>query len=114
MTKNIKETKEVIEFLVILANAVAESLRDGKFNWLDFGAFFALIPQMGPAVNGIVEVPAELADLTEDERAEIVELIQNRLAIAPVTNEIAVRSADLALHFAELVAEIKRLKEQNA
>jgi hypothetical protein len=105
---DIKETKELVQFLTILANSTDLALADGKFNFLDFGLFFQLIPQLSPALNGLKNVPEEILDVDAAERAELVQLIEQTLQLrAPNTEVLVEKGADLALHFAEYVREIR-------
>lgn len=114
MTENlgIDETAEVVDFVAVLGNAIDGALLDGKFNWMDFGQFFALVPRMAPAINGIDKVPRELSDLSVAERAILAERLAVTLKLQnPVTEVLSEKAFDLALHLAEFVSEIRKAKQ---
>ena len=55
--------------------------KDGKIGVEDFGYLMALVPVVGPAIEGIDKVPAELADLDESEAAEVIAHVMGKLAV---------------------------------
>jgi len=71
--KGLKETKEVLDLGFALGGAVKQGLADGKLGLEDMGLLVALIPSLGPAFDGIGDVPAELKDLDSDEAKELLE-----------------------------------------
>jgi len=66
-----KDTIEVVDMLVALANAADKSLADGKANWADAINFFAIAPKVLPAINGIKNVPGEISALDLEGRTMI-------------------------------------------
>lgn len=80
--KSIKELKELLEGLKLLAVTAKKISADGKINVDDLSSIVELGMQMGTlaaAVEGIDQVPAELKDLDE---AEVIELITIGYSIA--------------------------------
>lgn len=74
--KSIKETKELLVFLFTLGKVAKEAKEnDGKFSYLDTVLLMKLLPQVGPALEGIDQVPAEMKDLDSMEVGELTALI---------------------------------------
>lgn len=69
----IKETKELLVAGFQGAAIFKSALADGKIGIGDIGLILPLIGVLNSAVDGIDQVPAELADLSEGEYDELVE-----------------------------------------
>ncbi len=67
-----KETDEVVEFLLALGEAGALALEDGHIGLGDALYFFDAFRKLGPALDNIDKVPAELAAWTEVDTAALV------------------------------------------
>ena len=66
--KGIKNLKELIQLGAAAAKVVREAKRnDGKYSATDLPLLMNLFPVMGPAMEDVSEVPAELKDLSMDE-----------------------------------------------
>lgn len=64
----VKETLEVVEFALGLSKALAEAKsNDGKIDLKDIGLLFPIAPLLIPAIDGVISVPKELGDLSEEE-----------------------------------------------
>ena len=72
----ITETKEAMIFGVSMAMAVDEATQDG-FQWTDVFKMVPALTKLPVAVEGIQEVPTELSDLSETERDELIQEIEN-------------------------------------
>lgn len=79
--KTVKESKEVIALVIATANAINDARADGKIDYKDTALILPIIPKIGPAIDNIGEVPAELADLDPTEAAELVAQLQSDLNI---------------------------------
>ena len=66
-----KETKEVVSLFLNLVEALSESLEDGNIGLTDALNFFSTLQALSPAIEGIADVPKELAELDETEKAEL-------------------------------------------
>jgi len=77
----IKETKEVLDFGLSTAMFVDEKLQDG-FQWTDIFGMVEPLTKAPAAIDNIDEVPKELADMDEEERAELVRFVQDTYDIA--------------------------------
>ena len=74
----IQETKELLEFVFSLAEAIKKSNADGEFNWRDGLNFIEPLKRLGPAIDNIEEIVPEVADLDAEEWAELVEFVSSR------------------------------------
>jgi hypothetical protein len=75
----IKETLEVIDFGMALADAIVKSAEDKKFSADDLQFVFPLFLTVGPAITDIAKVKEELEDLSPEELAQIRDHILAKL-----------------------------------
>lgn len=107
----VDQTAEMLDFAAILGNAVDSSLLDGKIGIADIGNFFSLIPAFKPAFEGVKQIPAEIADLTDAERAYLSDRLAAKLRLSnPAPEKLVEKGFDLSLRIAEFVAEIRSVK----
>jgi hypothetical protein len=78
----IKETKDVLKFAISLGEAIDLSLADGKFGIEDLGNMIAPMVSAGEAFAGIDQVKAELSDLDQAERDELVQYAKDELQLS--------------------------------
>lgn len=64
---SIKNTLEIVDFGVALAEAIEKSKADGHIGIEDIGNLFPVAPLVLPMINDIGMVPKELGDLDEEE-----------------------------------------------
>ena len=74
----IQETKELLEFVFSLAEAIKKSNADGEFNWRDGLNFIEPLKRLGPAIDNIEEIVPEVADLDSEEWTELVEFVSSK------------------------------------
>lgn len=82
MEYNIKESKELINFLFNLADAIINATSDGNINLVDAPLFLKPLIKAGEGIGGINLVPKELSDLSDEETAEIYTLVKERFNIS--------------------------------
>ena len=73
---DIKESKELLTFLARFGSAIDKSLADGKINFLDIGTIFDPLIVAKAAFEDVNKIPSELADLSNEEAAELVTLVE--------------------------------------
>ena len=82
----IKETKEAVKGVVLFANAVNKCVTDaiaGETSIIkDIAAFFPALVAAPAALRGIGLVPGELRNVTAEDKADIVAMIQDDLVIS--------------------------------
>ena len=76
--RGIEETKELLEFVFSLAEAIKKSNADGEFNWRDGLNFIEPLKRLGPAIDNIEDIIPEVADLDSEEWTELVEFVSSR------------------------------------
>ena len=87
----VKETKEMLMFIIAMAEAVDKSDADGKFSLEDAGHLIAALPMAMAAFSGVSAMPKELADMDAVERAELVKMIDVELQLGHAKTEMAVK-----------------------
>jgi len=96
--------------LSAFANAVVDSLEDNRISLGDLPRFIGIIPKMFSAIKGIGEVPAELADMTEEEKRQIIEAVQDELDLDEDVEAIVIRALSIGSDINKLVKAITKLK----
>ncbi len=103
-----KETKEVILFLVALTNVLADVLEDKKISLAEAFQFVPVLLKVQPALNGIEGVKDEILNMDEAGKNELVAQIEEDLEIDNVkAKEIAKQSIDVALAVVEMIRIIR-------
>ena len=74
----IEDTKELLNFIFSLAEAVKKSAADGEFSWSDGLNFIDPLKKMGPAIDDIQNVIPEVMDLDASEWNELVDYCQEK------------------------------------
>lgn len=67
MNVGIKESLELIGFIMILAEALEEAKKDGNVNWLDIPKFAPTIIAAREAIQGSKKIRLEIEDLSPEE-----------------------------------------------
>ena len=108
MNVGIKETKEVLNFIVSLANASAKMMDDGKISLMELPMFISPITKLPSALEGLSSVPAEVIDLNEKEKQELITFVQEKLELpADKAEKIVIASFKAALGILEVYQIIK-------
>jgi hypothetical protein len=104
----IKDTKELVKFVIELVNAIDTSLEDGKFSLTDVAQFLKPMLSAPNAFNDIKNVSLEIKDLSEVEKVELKEYMKNELKIKSEKIEMVVEhSFSIALELATLTQMLK-------
>lgn len=75
--KGIKETRDILAAVKVLAVEGAAIMDDGRFGLKDLDNILRAIKPLKEAILGIQKVPAELKDLDGDEAKQIWEDVQD-------------------------------------
>ena len=106
----IKETKEMIGFIVELGNGVGKSLEDGEWNVTDFVHFMDALMMAPAAFQGMNQIPAEFGDLSEAEIKELVDYVVEEFDIPQDQIEVVIeRAIDIAWDIYELIKMIGQM-----
>lgn len=105
----IKNVKELMVFGMQLGMAGKKAMDDGKLSIEDLGLMVKVFPHIGPAIDGISEVPAELKDIDAEEAEEL--LLEAARQIPGITDNkrlglIIIKSIKLALAVGELIKAV--------
>ena len=74
--RGIEETKELLDFIFSLVQAIKESTKDGEFTWSDGLNFIEPLKKIATAIDDIEEVIPEVMDLDASEWNELVDYVQ--------------------------------------
>lgn len=86
----IKETKELLDFVIALGNATSISLEDGKFFWSEFTNYIGALIKLPVAIQDIEQVPVEMKDLDDAEAKELLQYAKDKLDIPEEELEVAI------------------------
>jgi len=75
----IKETKELLKFIIDLGEAIDIAMIDKKFEIGELALLMAPLMQVGPAFEGLELLGGELKDLSEVEMMEISAYVKDEL-----------------------------------
>lgn len=104
----IEETKDAVIAVCALGNAIASSLEDdGKVTLGDLPKFINPVVKLPAAISGIGEVPKELADLTDEEKEELVALVEGELEVGEKAEEVTTRILNIVYEIKSLVDFVK-------
>ena len=108
----IKETKELLLFLVEIFVVVIEVTRSPRSAFMRLGSFLSAVNKASDAIDGIDAVDDELIDMDEDEKKELNELIRITLHLDDVSPEaegLTEEGIMLAVSAASFFLKLKKL-----
>ena len=107
----ISETKDLVKFVVELAEAGALAIEDGKFTLTDVAHFIGAVGAIPAAIAGIGEIPEEIKDLDTAERQELLDFIEAEFDIAnDAIEEIAESALAVVINIFDLVKAIMSMR----
>lgn len=107
-TIGVKETNDLLMFVGSFATTSAAVLEDGKVSFVELAQFFESATLVKPAIDGIKQVPAELKDLTDDEKSFLVSNFAARFDLTNDKAEVMVeKGLALGLSLAQFISEIR-------
>jgi hypothetical protein len=105
----IQDTKEVLNFIFTLSDAVNKSLEDDEFSWSDARYFLEPLRALKPALNEIQNVIPEIMDLDEWELQELVDYAKDKFDLDDDDAEEKIeRVVDCGVELLKLFTELKR------
>lgn len=108
--KGNKETKDVLALGFAFAKAYKAAKADGQVNSMDLPLLVSAFPALGPALEGIDQVPAELKDLDLEEVGDILAFSAAHLSESADSESLkrkVEKSLKLGLAVLDLVKEFK-------
>ena len=105
----VTETKEAMAMFAGFVKVAELAMADGKVNIEDLGHLMVAVPSIGPGVDGISKVAAELGDLTEDEEKEVKAHIDEKFGegLYQLIGEDILHDA---IHFASAISKLRAKK----
>ena len=76
--RGIEQTKELLDFIFSLVEAIKKSKADGDFSWTDGLNFIEPLKKIAPAIDDIEDVIPEVMDLDASEWNELIDFVQSR------------------------------------
>ena len=76
--RGIEETRDIIDFVFSIVEAVGKAKADGEMSWSDARYFIDPVKKLFEAVDDIEEVLPEIEDLTDAEYDELVEYVKGK------------------------------------
>ena len=106
------ETRQFAELILRGAEAIEASLTDGKFTFMDFPRFVPVLALINEALDGAKKIPAELASLTDEGRAELFAVIDTLKLENPAYEKIGEELIKTMLGIFNLIGLIKDAKKK--
>ena len=100
---SVKETVELVEFVVALANAIAKYSKSGKSIAMAIWYFGPVALKLPGAIIGLNKIPAEIKVLTSSQKNSIVAQIYKELAFDNNVKDIVGQSLDIAFKIKTLI-----------
>jgi hypothetical protein len=105
----IKETKEMMRFLIELAEGIDRSDADGKFDLADLGNMIGAMGAAAPAFSGAGDIFKEMGDLDEAEAQELVNYVESELQLGHErTLQLVKKAMHVGLGLYELMALMRK------
>lgn len=103
-----KELKEILSFMCALANAIGEASEDGKISRGEALGMLPLLYNVPSAFGGMTEIPAEVADLSQEDIEELAQMIKDELNLPQDKVEEAIEDGiDLCLRLYALAQKLR-------
>lgn len=90
MSYDVEELKDVVALACELCDCAAIVAADGHLAFNDFGALWAVVEKLGPAMAGIKNIPDEISDLSVQECDELIEFVDTELESATGKSRIVI------------------------
>lgn len=111
---SVKNTSELLKLVTTLANTISSVSADGKVSIMEYTSFLSLLPTIAPAIEGIGEIPAELADLDDAEYVQLTQQIAQDLDLDDTHDSfelIVEQVAAAAFALVRVIAELRSIKK---
>lgn len=107
--KNIKQTEEVLRFVLSLANAMSDVAADGKFSLTELPKLIAPLRLMPAAIKDIGGVVAEFKDLSKEEVEQLSAVFVKEFDLKQDGIELMIEKGMLvAVELAKIILSFKK------
>jgi hypothetical protein len=104
----IKETKELLEFIIRLGEAVDRSMEDGEIGFMDMSNLVSAMLSANAAFSDISLIPAEIKDLSKEESEELYAYVRDELDLDSDKIEMIVENAlEIGMKVFQLILAIR-------
>lgn len=91
---DMKETKDVLLFVIKLGQAIDKSLaNDGKITLMDAPNFFSVLSKLAPAIEGAKYIALEIKDMKDEDVAELKAFVKEELDLEDDKAELFIEDA---------------------
>lgn len=105
---SVKELSELLLFIGKLATGINNALSDGTINFLDLNELLAPVMAAKDAFSDMDKIPAELAELDEEESAYLIALFSREFELdADKAEELVERGLEIAFSLVAYVATLR-------
>jgi len=105
----LKDVKELLTLAMALIQATGKSLADGRWDFMDVTNFVPVISTIGPAVDGLGNIPATFSALTNQDQAELIQWFEEKFKLTNWNSEDTIETLfRAAVPFAKLVYKFKK------
>jgi len=105
----LKETRELIGFVAIMASLIGKAMRDGKIDAVEMGAILSALVKLPEALAGIGKIPSEMKDLTAEQQRMLEESFRATFDLPDdVVEEAIEEGVAAAFHLFRLVTLLQR------
>ena len=109
MADRLKETKECLDFVISLGEALAESLSDGQLDVSDLLTLWEPISNVSEAIDGWEKLREEIANLSMDDVHHLADYVQDEFDIEDDRIEKIIEDGlDTALSLLSFIERLKR------
>ena len=106
----VKETREVLDFSLSTAMTIDETLQDG-FQWTDLFQYISPLSKLPKALVGIEKVPAELDQMDEEGRGELISFVKDLYNIKDdQAEEIVEQGIRTGIELGKLVMLLRKIR----
>jgi hypothetical protein len=103
-----KNTKEMLKFVIGLAESMEKAMADGKMSFDDVGYLVTALMDAGPAFGEINQIPAEVRDLTTTEAQDVRNYVASELDLTNDKVEGVVEAGlDVCVQLTRLIAALR-------
>jgi hypothetical protein len=103
-----KETKEMVDFIIELAHAMDKSMADGKIGIEDLGHFISAMTLAGPAFADMGKIPSEMQTMTEQQSQDLIAHVKRRLTLSNAkVEQISELAVEIGLKVYQLMCLMK-------
>lgn len=108
---SVQQTGELLDLIASFASVTGSVAADGKVSFFELSSYISTAMLVQPAIAGVKEVPAELADLDDTEKQELTARFALRFDLPLENAEVLVEKAlSVVLPLLGFIFELSKAK----